>query len=68
MARWPARFKKLREHCNAEFTAHWTCLDSQNQMYQYCRREESKMNACVFEKLVRPAAFPVACGLPRAAV
>jgi len=28
-------------------------------MYQYCRREESKMNACVFEKLVRPAAFPV---------
>ena len=46
------RFKLIKEHCGAEYTAHWTCLDKQNQQYQYCRPEEAKLNTCVLAKLV----------------
>ncbi|RHZ86561.1 hypothetical protein Glove_49g23 [Diversispora epigaea] len=43
--------RKLREHCDKEFEAHWTCLDLNNQEYHRCRAPERKFNACVMSAL-----------------
>ncbi|KAF8740132.1 hypothetical protein AX14_008548 [Amanita brunnescens Koide BX004] len=42
---------KMREHCLQEFETHWNCLDRNNQEYLYCRKQERKLNSCMFEKL-----------------
>ncbi|ODN80539.1 hypothetical protein L202_02749 [Cryptococcus amylolentus CBS 6039] len=42
---------KLRENCLAEFDAHWSCLEKNNQHFQACRKPEKVFNTCVFTKL-----------------
>ena len=46
-------FSLLKEHCNDEFTAYWTCLDYNNQEFKRCRQLQKKFDACVLQKLVR---------------
>ncbi|KAF0403455.1 NADH dehydrogenase, alpha subcomplex, subunit 8 [Gigaspora margarita] len=43
--------RKVREHCDSEFEAHWQCLDRNNQEYRHCRGLERKFNSCVFNAL-----------------
>ncbi|KAF9000207.1 NADH dehydrogenase alpha subcomplex subunit 8 [Cyathus striatus] len=42
---------KMRENCLSQFDAHWQCLEKNNQEYQYCRKFERPLNACMFEKI-----------------
>ncbi|RIB14671.1 hypothetical protein C2G38_2095234, partial [Gigaspora rosea] len=42
------KLRKVREHCDSEFEAHWQCLDRNNQEYLHCRGLERKFNSCVF--------------------
>eukprot|EP00128_Syssomonas_multiformis_P018919 Colp12_sorted_trinity150504_noHs@35956 len=42
--------KRLKSACNTEFTKHWTCLDENNQSFEYCRGTQKKFDSCVFEK------------------
>lgn len=45
--------KDINENCLSEFRTHWQCLENHNQQLFNCRREEMKLNKCVFDKLVR---------------
>ena len=45
-------FKKMKENCNSEFTAHWTCLDNNNQDYWRCRKTQAPYDKCVLDKMV----------------
>ncbi|KAG7529408.1 hypothetical protein FFLO_05680 [Filobasidium floriforme] len=42
---------KIRENCNAQFEAHWQCLEKNNQYYQACRTQEGALNRCLADKL-----------------
>jgi len=42
-------FKKMKQHCNKEFTEHWTCLDYNNQFYGECRKTQVKYDECVLK-------------------
>jgi len=42
---------KIRENCNAQWEAHWQCLEKNNQYYQACRKPENALNSCVLDKL-----------------
>ncbi len=44
-------FKKLKDHCNDEFTKYWNCLDVNNQEYGRCRKAQSPYDKCVLENL-----------------
>ncbi len=44
-------FKKVKETCNESFTAHWTCLDHNNQMQRFCRKTQAKYDGCMLEKM-----------------
>lgn len=44
-------FKKVKENCNLPFTEHWTCLDYNNQTYDYCRKTQKAFDACMADKL-----------------
>ncbi len=46
------RIEKLKQNCNAQWDAHWKCLDKNNQMFEKCRSEEMPFNECIFNKLV----------------
>ncbi|RPB26338.1 NADH-ubiquinone oxidoreductase 20.8 kDa subunit [Terfezia boudieri ATCC MYA-4762] len=41
----------LNKHCLAEFRAHWSCLDNNNQQMWHCRTQEKPLNDCVFKSL-----------------
>ncbi|KAM5442367.1 ndufa8, NADH-ubiquinone oxidoreductase complex I 19kd subunit [Microsporum ferrugineum] len=43
--------KDINTHCMQQFKAHWECLEQNNQQLWYCRKNESQLNSCVFEKL-----------------
>lgn len=47
----PGSFKKVKSECAEDFTQYWVCLDSQNQGFQYCRKEEKKFAQCAVAKL-----------------
>ncbi|MBW0542806.1 hypothetical protein O181_082521 [Austropuccinia psidii MF-1] len=42
---------KIKATCLEEFTAHWKCLDFNNHGFEYCRKPERVLNACLYEKL-----------------
>ena len=44
-------FKKMKDHCNKEFTDHWTCLDYNNQSYGFCRKTQKPYDDCVLKHL-----------------
>ncbi|KNC85175.1 NADH dehydrogenase (ubiquinone) 1 alpha subcomplex 8 [Sphaeroforma arctica JP610] len=44
-------FQKLKDNCNAEFTAHWQCLDTSNQENWKCRKTQKAFDDCVFQKM-----------------
>ena len=44
-------FRKVKESCNVPFTEHWTCLDYNNQTYDYCRKTQKAFDGCMAEKL-----------------
>ena len=37
--------------CADAFTAHWTCLDYNNQFYEYCKKTQKKFDTCMADKL-----------------
>ncbi|AOA64566.1 Subunit of mitochondrial NADH:ubiquinone oxidoreductase (complex I) [Komagataella phaffii CBS 7435] len=43
--------KDLNTHCSDEFRLHWQCLSFSNLEYKNCRKAESLLNKCVFEKM-----------------
>ena len=53
------RLDDINKHCLEEFRQHWQCLDNNNQQLWHCRRPETLLNKCVFDKLV----CLVPCGL-----
>ena len=42
-------FTVMKEHCNKEFTDHWTCLDYNNQYFGQCRKTQAKYDECVLK-------------------
>ncbi|POW20509.1 hypothetical protein PSHT_03455 [Puccinia striiformis] len=44
---------KIKAACLDEFTSHWTCLDRNNHGFEFCRKPERDLNACLFQKLVQ---------------
>ena len=44
-------FRKVKSSCNEPFTEHWTCLDYNNQTYEYCRKTQKAFDGCMLEKL-----------------
>ncbi|KAF9436635.1 hypothetical protein BGZ76_003396 [Entomortierella beljakovae] len=55
---------KLRENCEKEWEAHYTCLEKHNQEYFACRKPERTFNECVFSKLKLEKVIPDASGTP----
>ncbi|MCJ1254362.1 hypothetical protein MMC24_002177 [Lignoscripta atroalba] len=41
----------INKSCLEEFRKHWNCLEQNNQQLWQCRRPETKLNTCVFDKL-----------------
>ncbi|KAI1635961.1 hypothetical protein F4809DRAFT_611348 [Biscogniauxia mediterranea] len=42
----------INKHCLDEFRKHWQCLDNNNHQLWQCRKDEWKLNKCVFDNLV----------------
>ncbi|EJD48378.1 NADH dehydrogenase, alpha subcomplex, subunit 8 [Auricularia subglabra TFB-10046 SS5] len=42
---------KLRENCQDQYDKHWDCLEKRNQEFYRCRKAETALNQCVFDKL-----------------
>lgn len=40
-------FRVVKGSCNEAFTAHWTCLDEQNQSFKACRKTQKAFDACM---------------------
>ena len=49
------RLDDINKNCLEEFRKHWECLEQNNQQLWQCRRPETKLNGCVFDKLVSPS-------------
>lgn len=47
------RIDDLNKHCLESFRKHWACLDNNNHQLWQCRKDEWKLNQCVFDNLVR---------------
>lgn len=45
----------INKSCLEQFRKHWQCLDNNNHQMWQCRKDEWKLNTCVFENLVRHA-------------
>jgi len=43
----------INTHCLEQFREHWNCLERKNQSLWKCRRQETTLNKCVFDKIVR---------------
>ncbi|KNZ59782.1 NADH dehydrogenase (Ubiquinone) 1 alpha subcomplex 8 [Puccinia sorghi] len=43
---------KIKAACLDQFTSHWKCLDRNNHGFEFCRKPERDLNACLFQKLV----------------
>lgn len=50
---WCSRLSDINTHCLEQFRNHWQCLENQNHQLWQCRRAERRLNACVFDKIVR---------------
>ncbi|KAI9873990.1 MAG: hypothetical protein M1830_010312 [Pleopsidium flavum] len=48
----------INKSCLEEFRRHWACLEQNNQQLWQCRRPETKLNACVFDKLTLEKTIP----------
>lgn len=59
------RIKDINTNCLKQFTAHWECLENNNQNLWECRKPEMALNSCVFDKLV---CFPPLVSLVHCAV
>jgi len=48
----------MNKACLEEFRRHWGCLEQNNQQLWHCRRAETVLNACVFDKLKLEKTIP----------
>ncbi|XP_075219171.1 NADH dehydrogenase [ubiquinone] 1 alpha subcomplex subunit 8 [Lycorma delicatula] len=46
-------FRKLKKHCNEEFTAYYNCIDRSSADYKFspCRKTQNAYDQCVLENL-----------------
>lgn len=51
------RVDDINKHCLDEFRKHWQCLDNNNHQLWQCRKDEWKLNKCVFDNLVCSLGF-----------
>ncbi|KIY73909.1 NADH dehydrogenase, alpha subcomplex, subunit 8 [Cylindrobasidium torrendii FP15055 ss-10] len=42
---------KMRDNCGKQFEEHWSCLEKNNHHYYSCRKPETALNSCMFEKM-----------------
>ncbi|KAK8123198.1 hypothetical protein PG984_011868 [Apiospora sp. TS-2023a] len=54
----------INKHCLDEFRKHWQCLDNNNHQLWQCRKDEWKLNKCVFDNLKLEKTIPEAQGIP----
>ncbi|KAI1842598.1 hypothetical protein JX265_012590 [Neoarthrinium moseri] len=54
----------VNKHCLDEFRKHWQCLDNNNHQLWQCRKDEWKLNKCVFDNLKLEKELPDAVGIP----
>ncbi|KAI1339167.1 NADH-ubiquinone oxidoreductasesubunit [Xylariaceae sp. FL0016] len=54
----------INKHCLEEFRKHWQCLDNNNHQMWQCRKDEWKLNKCVFDNLKLEKTIPDAQGIP----
>ena len=40
-------FRAVKGSCNEVFTAHWTCLDDNNQSFKACKKTQKAFDACM---------------------
>ena len=40
-------FRAVKASCNEAFTAHWTCLDENNQSFKACKKTRKAFDACM---------------------
>ncbi|EGD72189.1 hypothetical protein PTSG_00211 [Salpingoeca rosetta] len=50
-------FKALRSNCGAELDAQAECLESNNHTFSKCRKTQSALDECVFEKMNLDGAY-----------
>ncbi|KAI1765773.1 NADH dehydrogenase, alpha subcomplex, subunit 8 [Hypoxylon sp. FL1150] len=48
----------INKSCLEEFRKHWQCLDNNNHQLWQCRKDEWKLNKCVFNNLKLEKAIP----------
>ncbi|KAJ1335785.1 NADH-ubiquinone oxidoreductase subunit [Microdochium nivale] len=48
----------INKSCLEQFRKHWQCLDNNNHQMWQCRKDEWKLNTCVFENLKLEKTIP----------
>ncbi|KAI0885994.1 NADH dehydrogenase, alpha subcomplex, subunit 8 [Annulohypoxylon maeteangense] len=48
----------INTHCLEEFRKHWQCLDDNNHQLWQCRKQEWKLNSCVYTNLKLEKTIP----------
>ena len=51
-------FRAVKGSCNEAFTAHWTCLDENNQSFKACRKTQRLFDECMEKKCGRGQRSP----------